>query len=72
MDVRTRHEVVSIDRKAQKVSVKDLATGDLKEHSYDKLILATGSSAIVPPVPGVDLTFVFTLKTLEDTDRIYA
>ena len=72
MDVRTRHEVVGIDRKAQKVSVKDLATGDLKEHSYDKLILATGSSAIVPPVPGVDLPFVFTLRTLEDTDRIYA
>jgi NADPH-dependent 2,4-dienoyl-CoA reductase/sulfur reductase-like enzyme/rhodanese-related sulfurtransferase len=71
VEVMTRHEVVAIDRKAQKVTVKDLATGDLREESYDKLVLATGASAIIPPVPGMDLPFVFTLKTLEDTDRIF-
>jgi NADPH-dependent 2,4-dienoyl-CoA reductase/sulfur reductase-like enzyme/rhodanese-related sulfurtransferase len=71
VEVMTRHEVLAIDRKAQKVTVKDLATGDLREESYDKLILATGASAIIPPVPGVELPFVFTLKTLEDTDRIF-
>jgi NADPH-dependent 2,4-dienoyl-CoA reductase/sulfur reductase-like enzyme/rhodanese-related sulfurtransferase len=72
VEVMTRHEVLAIDRKAQKVTVKDLATGGLRKESYDKLVLATGASAIIPPLPGVELPFVFTLKTLEDTDRIFA
>jgi NADPH-dependent 2,4-dienoyl-CoA reductase/sulfur reductase-like enzyme/rhodanese-related sulfurtransferase len=72
VEVRTRHEVVSIDRDKQKVVVRNLATGDISEEAYDRLILATGASAILPPIPGVDFSFVFTLKTLEDTDGIYA
>lgn len=72
VEVRTRHEVVRIDRSAQKVIVKDLATGHVAEESYDRLIVAAGATAIIPEVPGIELPFVFTLKTLEDTDRIYA
>ncbi len=72
VEVRTRHEILSIDRDKQKVVVRNLATGDISEEAYDRLILATGASAILPPIPGVDFSFVFTLKTLEDTDRIYA
>jgi NADPH-dependent 2,4-dienoyl-CoA reductase/sulfur reductase-like enzyme/rhodanese-related sulfurtransferase len=72
VDVRTCHEVLSIDREKQKVIVRNLATGDISEEVYDRLILATGAAATLPPIPGVDLSFVFTLKTLEDTDRIYA
>jgi NADPH-dependent 2,4-dienoyl-CoA reductase/sulfur reductase-like enzyme/rhodanese-related sulfurtransferase len=71
VDVMTRHEVLAIDREAQKVTVKNLTTGDNREEPYDKLVLAMGASAIVPPLPGVELPFVFTLKTLEDTDRIF-
>ncbi|MES0350036.1 MAG: FAD-dependent oxidoreductase [Desulfobacteria bacterium] len=71
VDVMTRHEVLAIDRQAQKVTVRDLATGNNREEPYDKLVLAMGASAIVPPLPGVELPFVFTLKTLEDTDRIF-
>lgn len=69
--VKTRHKVLGIDRDEQKVTVKDLASGEILEESYDRLILATGADAITPPVSGVDLPFVFTLKTLQDTDRIY-
>ncbi|MGD8513852.1 MAG: FAD-dependent oxidoreductase [Deltaproteobacteria bacterium] len=72
VEVRTRHEVLRIDRQAQKVVVKNLATGDVAAEAYDRLILSTGATAILPPIPGVDLPFVFTLKTLEDTDRIHA
>ncbi len=71
VEVRTRHQVLSIDRSTQKAQVKNLTTGEVTEESYDRLILATGATAIIPPLPGVDLPFVFTLKTLEDTDRIY-
>jgi len=38
--------------------------------SYDKLIIATGSKPVVPPIEGVGKKGVFTLKTLEDADRI--
>ncbi|NVM22188.1 MAG: FAD-dependent oxidoreductase [Desulfobacterales bacterium] len=71
VDVRTRHQVLRIDRSAQKVVVKNLVTGDLAEESYDRLILATGSTAVVRPLAGANLPFVFTLRTLEDADRIY-
>jgi len=71
VEVKTRHEVLGIDRNEQKVTVKNLTTGDLLEESYDRLVLATGADAITPPVSGVDLPFVFTLKTLQDTDSIY-
>jgi NADPH-dependent 2,4-dienoyl-CoA reductase/sulfur reductase-like enzyme/rhodanese-related sulfurtransferase len=72
VEVRTRHEVLRIDRSAQEVLVKNLTTGNIAKEAYDKLIVATGATAIIPPFAGVDLPFVFTLKTLEDTDRIYA
>lgn len=72
VDVRTRHEVIRIDRAAQKVVVRDCGTGARAEENYDRLVLATGSSAIMPPLQGIDRPFVFTLRTLEDTDRIYA
>ncbi len=71
IDVRTGHDVQRIDRRARKIHFTDLATGASGEEGYDKLIVATGASAIVPPVPGVDLPFVSALKTLEDTDRIF-
>ena len=71
VDARTNCEVAQIDREAKKVRVNNLATGQTEEESYDRLVLAPGSHPIIPPVPGMDLPFVSTLKTLEDTDRIF-
>ena len=71
VDARTSSEVIEIDRNSKKVIVKNHKTGQMEEESYDRLILAPGSHPIVPPVPGMDLPFVFSLKTLEDTDRIF-
>ena len=71
VDARTNREVVHIDRENKRLTIKNLSTGQMEEESYDRLILAPGSQAILPPLPGMDLPFVFTLKTLEDTDRIF-
>jgi NADPH-dependent 2,4-dienoyl-CoA reductase/sulfur reductase-like enzyme/rhodanese-related sulfurtransferase len=71
VDARTKCEVVQINREQKKVVVNNLAAGLTEEESYDRLVLAPGSHSIIPPVPGVDLPFVSTLKTLEDTDRIF-
>jgi len=72
VDVRTGHEVVRIDRDEKKITAENLATGQTVEEHYDKLIVATGADAIIPPIPGADLPFVSPLKTLEDTDRVFA
>lgn len=49
-----------------------VVTGNGSEFHYDELVLATGSSAFVPPIPGVDLPGVFVYRTLADLDGIIA
>lgn len=72
LDVRVRSAVEAIDRVAKKVRVRDLASGREYEESYDKLILAPGAAPIRPPLPGIDLPGIFTLRNLQDVDRIKA
>lgn len=70
LDVRTRSSVEAIDRSAKTVRVRELDNGREYEQPYDKLLLAPGAAPIRPPIPGVDLPGVFTLRNLADTDRI--
>lgn len=70
IDVRVRSAVESIDRSAKKVQIRDLATGREYEESYDRLILSPGAAPLRPPIPGIDLPGVFTLRNLQDMDRI--
>lgn len=70
LDVRTQSSVEAIDRAAKTVRILDLASGRVYDESYDKLILATGAAPIRPPIHGIDLPGVFTLRSLQDTDRI--
>ena len=72
LDVRPRSSVESIDRATKTLRVRDLATGREYEEGYDKLILAPGATPMLPPIPGIDLPGVFTLRNLQDTDRIKA
>ncbi len=72
LEVRTRSSVESIDRAAKKVRVRDLASGREYEESYDKLILAPGAEPIRPPIPGIGLAGIFTLRNLQDVDQIKA
>ncbi|MFC1824504.1 FAD-dependent oxidoreductase [Thermodesulfobacteriota bacterium] len=71
VDVRPRHEVIALDRKNKQITAMNLDNGRTEVETYDRLILAPGSNPIIPRLPGMDLPFVFTLKTLEDTDHIY-
>jgi NADPH-dependent 2,4-dienoyl-CoA reductase/sulfur reductase-like enzyme/rhodanese-related sulfurtransferase len=72
VDVRTGHEVVAVDADARTVTVRDLATGRTFVDSYDELVLATGVRAVVPPIPGVDSTGVFSVRTPTDARAIRA
>jgi nitrite reductase (NADH) large subunit len=44
-----------------------VTAADGSETAFDRLIIATGSSALVPPIPGVDKKNVFVFRTLDDT-----
>jgi NADPH-dependent 2,4-dienoyl-CoA reductase/sulfur reductase-like enzyme/rhodanese-related sulfurtransferase len=72
LDVRVRTSVEAIYRTGKKVGVRDLASGREYEESYDKLILAPGAAPLRPPLPGIDLPGIFTLRNLQDMDRIKA
>lgn len=63
------HEVLSIDRASKTISVKG-PDGEIQDVAYDKLILSQGAKPIVPPIPGVDLPHVFSLRDIPDMDRI--
>lgn len=70
IDVRIASEVVEIHPDEKTITIKELKTGNQYEETYDNLILATGSSPIKPPIPGIDNENIFTLWTVPDTDRI--
>jgi NADPH-dependent 2,4-dienoyl-CoA reductase/sulfur reductase-like enzyme/rhodanese-related sulfurtransferase len=72
LDVRTRTEAVRIDRANRRVLVRDLVAEREYELPYDKLILSPGAAPIRPPLPGVDLPGVYTLRDLRDADRLRA
>lgn len=74
LDVRTGHEVVAIDRGARTVTVvHDTPAGQATDVlAYDALVLAPGATAIRPPVPGLDLPQVHTMRTVPDADGLRA
>ncbi|OBK51252.1 nitrite reductase large subunit [Mycobacterium kubicae] len=67
VDLLLNARVVEIDRAA-----KTVATADGRRYGYDALVLATGSYAFVPPVPGHDLPGCHVYRTLDDLDAIRA
>ncbi|MEN0676871.1 FAD-dependent oxidoreductase [Plesiomonas shigelloides] len=72
VEVRVRHEVMSIDREAKQLTVRNLQTGETYQESYDKLLLSPGASPIRPPIPGFDNPKVLTLRNVPDMDKIIA
>lgn len=72
LDVRVNTSVENIDRAARRVRVREATSGREYEETYDRLILAPGAAPLRPPIPGVNLPNVFTLRNLADVDRIKA
>ena len=72
IEVRLQSEVIAIDRKNCRIEVKDLRTGETYFETYDVLVLAPGASPIKPPLAGIDLPGIFSLRTIPDSRRIIA
>lgn len=65
IDVRLNARVTEINRKSKTVTVNGTDT-----LSYDKLVLATGASPVIPPIVGINNKKIFTVRTLKDGDGI--
>lgn len=68
LDVRINSEVLGIDSKKKFVHVLNKENNEEYQLPYDKLILSTGATPIVPPIIGVERAL--TLRNIEDVERI--
>ncbi|GAB3026010.1 FAD-dependent oxidoreductase [Natronobiforma cellulositropha] len=64
IDLRTGHEVVAIDPDDRTVTAEH--EGGETVQPYDRLLLATGSESVVPPIDGTELEGVYTLGSMSD------
>lgn len=65
INVKMNHEWVGIDAANKTVAIKDLKTGNIFNDNYDKLIVATGSWPLIPPIPGIDQKGIQICKNYE-------
>ncbi len=72
LKVQNRTEALEIDRKGKRVRTKTIDGGKESWIDYDKLVLATGASPVIPPIPGTDKSNVFTLHGVHDAEGIKA
>ena len=66
----TNTEAEAIDPTAHTVLCQHVDTGETRTVSYDKLVLATGATAVMPAVPGIDLDGITALHSMRDTDYL--
>ncbi|WP_461215124.1 FAD-dependent oxidoreductase [Lacticaseibacillus sp. GG6-2] len=73
IDVRVQTEVLAIDSTAKTLQVQSLTDGRTYQESYDKLVIATGASPILPPISGLaNAQDAFTIRSISDADKIKA
>ncbi|MBK7120370.1 MAG: FAD-dependent oxidoreductase [Comamonadaceae bacterium] len=70
IDARTGCEAVAISPAEKTVQLRDVASGELRTESYDKLVLSPGAASIRPPLPGIDLPGIFQVRTVPDARAI--
>ena len=70
VEIHTKHEVTDVDFSSKKIKVKNLTTDEILEESYDKLMIASGARAIIPPIKNIDLENVVTLKSMDDGNKL--
>lgn len=70
IDIRTRQEVLSIDKEKHTVEVRRLDTGETYTETYDKLVLSPGAEPLRPGIEGIQHPQIMTLRNVPDTDAI--
>ncbi len=72
VEVKTFHEVTSINREEKYVTVKNLTTGEQFNEYYDNLVLSPGAAPVRPRIPGIDDPAILSLRSVADIDAIVA
>jgi NADPH-dependent 2,4-dienoyl-CoA reductase/sulfur reductase-like enzyme/rhodanese-related sulfurtransferase len=70
IDCRTNCEVIGISAEKKTVELKNHITGEVTTEKYDKLVLSPGAAPIRPPLPGIDLPGIFSVRTVPDARHI--
>ena len=70
IEVRIRHEAVEIDLDSRQVTARDILRGSTYQLGFDQLVVATGATAVRPPIEGIGLRGVSELRTLDDAARL--
>lgn len=70
VDVRIHTEVMEIHPSSKTVLARNIITGEEYVEGYDRLVLSPGAEPVRPPLPGIDLKGIFTVRNVTDTDRI--
>lgn len=70
VEVKILHEVLSIEPERKTLVIRNLTTGEEFTDQYDKLVIATGARAVLPPIEGVNQEHIFTLRNINDMKRI--
>jgi NADPH-dependent 2,4-dienoyl-CoA reductase/sulfur reductase-like enzyme/rhodanese-related sulfurtransferase len=72
LDIRQFSEVLEINRMKKEVTVKDLKRDRTYTEKYDKIILSPGAEPIRPPLEGINLENIYSLRSIPDSDKIKA
>ncbi|HEX3021134.1 MAG TPA: FAD-dependent oxidoreductase, partial [Lachnospiraceae bacterium] len=70
VDIFNQHEVIRINPNEKSIEVRNLTSDEVLIDHYDKLVIATGARAVIPPIVGVEGDNVFTLRSIKDMIRI--
>lgn len=70
IDVRVHNEVRAINRQKNEVQVRNTETGEVYQETYDALVLSPGAAPVRPPLPGIDLPGIFSLRTIPDSNQM--
>lgn len=66
IDVHLEHRVIKILKDCKKILVRNLKNNSEFTVEYDKLVIATGATPVIPNIKNVGLKNIFTLRRLED------
>lgn len=63
-------EVTAVDLQAKSLEIKSLADDSTRQDTFDKIVITTGSKAVVPPIPGIDSEKIYMSKSWNDAKRL--
>ncbi|WP_347552537.1 CoA-disulfide reductase [Pseudalkalibacillus hwajinpoensis] len=70
VSMKMKHEVLEVDTENKRIKVKNLVTKEVLDDAYDKLVMATGSWPIVPPIEGINLNNILLSKNYNQANTI--